>query len=160
MEWHWWLTAAIAMSVAVGALLVYRPLRATWRQARFEEARRNFHLQRERLEARFVQLGMAPARRNLPRWADCEFEDDVAYARSRTTGELSAFVGVTLDIEPSSDGLTLDGASLRSGTAVFRFHRGRWATDGRAILNLSPTEAIRFYHRDLEMVGQEVVEHL
>ena len=31
-------------------------------------------------------------------------------------------------------------------------------TDGRVILNLSPSEAIRFYQDDLEMVGQEMAD--
>jgi hypothetical protein len=46
----------------------------------------------------------------------------------------------------------------RAATAVFRFDRDHWETDGRAIFNLTPTEAINFYHRDLEMVGREVAQ--
>jgi len=163
MDWHWWLAAAIAILVAVGVALLLRPLRASWRQARFEGARRDFHRQRERLEAKFVQLGTAGDRAHAPRWIDGEFDDDVAYVRNRATGELSAFVAVMLEMDPSGEqGLALGegGNRFRAGTAVFRFDGGHWETDGRAIFNLSPAEAIRFFHRDLELVGQEVVENL
>ncbi len=163
MFWHWWLAAAIAILVALGVAIVLRPLRTSWRQARFEEARRDFHRQRERLEAKFVQLGMSAKRPTAPRWVDGEFEDDVTYARSRTSGELSAFVAVTLEMDISADRSLTAGEGtghFRGGTAVFRFDHGHWHTDGRAIFNLSPTEAIRFYQRDLELVGQEVVENL
>jgi len=163
MLWHWWLAIAVAAILVVGLAIVLRPLRAAWRQARFDQARREFHFQRERLEAKFVQLGLSSTQTNAPRWVDCTFDDDVAYARSRSTGELSAFVGVRLemDFSPERDLVAGEGiGQFRAGTAVFRFHRSHWQTDGHAIFNLSPTEAIRFYQRDLEMVGREVVEHL
>ncbi len=127
------------------------------RGVRFAEACREFHLQRERLEAKFVQLGTTSAKPDTPRWTDCDFEDDVAYARNRTTGELAAFVGVTIEMEDggrSSGGKDAVG-HLRAATAVFRFDRDHWETDGRAIFNLRPADAIRFYHRDLESLGEE-----
>ena len=49
--------------------------------------------------------------------------------------------------------------NLQLGTAVFRFDRDHWETEGRAILNLSPSEAIRFYRNDLEKVGEELAHH-
>jgi hypothetical protein len=48
--------------------------------------------------------------------------------------------------------------NLRAGTAVFRLDRDRWETEGRVILNLSPSEAIRTYQHDLEVVGREAAE--
>jgi hypothetical protein len=162
MPWHWWLALALAVAAAAGLTVLLRPLLASWRQARFDHARRDFHRQRERLEAKFLQIGQNTNRPGAPRWLDCGFEDDVAYARSRSTGELSALVGVTIQMEiVPENGLPGEGPSqFRAGTAVFCLRRGRWETEGKAILNLTPTEAIRFYHRDLEMVGQEVAQHL
>ena len=55
-----------------------------------------------------------------------------------------------------SNGLVRRLDNLRSGTAIFRFDSSHWETDGRAILNLSPAEAIRFYRNDLEMIDQEL----
>jgi hypothetical protein len=165
---------AVAVALLVVGLLLWKPLRLAWRKPRFEDARRRFHWQREHLEAKFLQLAQTNARRTTPRWTDCEFDDDVAYVRNRFTGELSAFVAVNIALEnpadypsqaqvsDSAEGASLSGASfdmvgnLRAATAVFRFDRNHWETDGRAIFNLSPSETIRFYQHDLEMIGQEV----
>lgn len=152
-----WILLGAALLASLG-LSAYFPLRASLARLRLTEARRNFHRQRERLEAKFVQLGMARNRPAAARWNDGEFEDDVTFARSRLTGELSAFVAVTLEMEDPDGLLAFAGESLgdyRAATAVFRFTGRRWETDGRAIFNLSPTEAVRFYHRELEFVGQE-----
>jgi hypothetical protein len=169
------IVAALAFAL-IGGLLLRTPLRRAWRKPRFEEARRRFHWQREHLEAKFLQLSQTGARRATPRWADCEFDDDVAYVRNRFTGELSAFVAVNIALENPADcprqaqaGESLEGnassgasfdlaGNLRAATAVFRFDRDHWETDGRAIFNLSPSETIRFYQHDLEMIGEEVAE--
>lgn len=157
-----WILLAAAIGLGVVAGLIWRPIRAAWRGARFAEACRDFHRQRERLEAKFVQLGSIHAKPDAPRWTDCQFDDDVAYARNRSTGELSAFVAVTIEmelLEGRSSGSSDAVGNLRAATAVFRFDRDHWETDGRAIFNLTPTEAIHFYQRDLEMIGQEVADH-
>ena len=156
---HFWIFLAAATVFTAGAGLVWL-IHAVWREGRFAQARRDFHIQRERLEVKFVQLGLLNTKAHTPRWTDCRFDDDVAYARSRSTGELSAFVAATIEME-GFDGDYFPGSgevvgNLRSATAVFRFDGNHWETDGRAIFNLSPTEAIHFYQRDLEMVGQEL----
>lgn len=158
-----WILLAV-IGIAAGIALVWRPLCVARREARFAEACRGFHHQRERLEAKFVQLGAIGAKSggpkpDTPKWTDCFFDDDVAYARNRSTGELSAFVAVTIEMderEPRSSGTPDLVGNLRSATAVFRFDGQHWDTDGRAIFNLTPTEAIHFYQRYLEMVGREV----
>lgn len=153
---YWWVVAA---AIAAGALCAWKwfPVRRPLPASRLAEVRRDFHRQRERLEAKFVQLGSYPANRDAPRWMDCDFEDDVAFARNRTTGELTALVGVNIEIEELDIPSARSGeeTSQRAATAVFRFLGSRWDTDGRAIFNFTPTEAIRFYQRDLEMIGHE-----
>ena len=154
-----WGLVAVGLCLVVAVALIWRPLMAARREARFALACRDFHRQRERLETKFVQLGIVGTRADGPRWSDCQFEDDVAYARSRSTGELSAYVAVTIEMEAhESHPAPSPGAvgNLRAATAVFRFDGDHWETEGRAIFNLTPTEAIHFYHRDLEMVGQEL----
>jgi hypothetical protein len=160
MEGNIWIAIVVGVLMIAAAALVWRPIRCAWREARFAEARRDFHRQRERLEAKFVQMGAVSARTDAPRWTDCQFDDDVAYARNRSTGELSALVAVTIEMENEGLGRGIESevGSLRGATAVFRFDRDHWETDGRAIFNLTPTEAINFYHRDLEMVGQELAQ--
>jgi len=154
----WWLLAGAGAVLAL-LVLIWRPVRAASREARFAQARRDFHTQRERLEVKFIHLAGANAQSRTLHWADCDFDDDVAYVRNRNTGELSAFVAVTVGTDDFDDPSARVGdlvGNLRAGTAVFRFDRDHWETDGRAILDLSPTDAIRFYQHDLEMVDQEL----
>ena len=122
--------------------------------------KRRFHAQRERLEAKFVQLAAnsadAETRRN---WAGCSFADDVAYVRSRATGELAAFVAVTVTPEEAeSAGYVVPdpNRTFQAGTAIFRFDRYDWETDGRAIRNLSPAEAVRQYRSEFQVASHEV----
>ena len=159
---HWWIILAVVM-IAVLAAMSWLPVRAGLGLARFRDARRDFHRHRERLEAKFVQLGTAPTREDCPRWTEVDFDDDVSYARNRANGQISAFVAVTIELEDPDDELlsVLDSSELadenrRAATAVFRFDNGHWDTDGRALFNLSPAQAIRFYHHELELLGQEV----
>ncbi len=158
----WW---AIAVSVIFlfAAVYFWRPIRIVSKEAQFSLARKYFHTQRERLEAKFVQLAARRAKADAPRWSDCTFADDVSYVRNRTSGELSAFVAVSIAMEDPNSAAYNSGdavGNLQLGTAVFRFDRNHWETDGRAILNLSPSEAIRFFRHDLEMVGEEFAHRL
>jgi hypothetical protein len=122
------------------------------------QAKRRFHVQREGLEAKFIKLAAAQLKPEVSRWSDCTFADDVSYVRNRTTGELSAFVAVTVaaeDLDAASAAASDAVGNLQVGTAVFRFDRDHWETEGRAILNLSPNEAVHYYRNDLEVVAEE-----
>jgi hypothetical protein len=160
----WWLpVVAVVLLATVGVLRRFGRrsrgghIAAPPRMARLAQAQRRFHVERERLEAKFVQLAVGHHGPESPRWADCTFDDDVAYVRSRATGELSAFVAITLATESLESLERYDEVgSLQAGTAVFRFDSDHWETDGRAILNLTPGEAIRYYRGDLEIVEEEL----
>jgi len=152
----WWIIGTSTLIIAW--ICLWRPMRAVSREVQFAKARKFFHTQRERLEAKFVNLASKRVKPDSPRCSDCNFADDVSYVRNRTTGELSAFVAISIAMEnPESTSHNNGDAvgNLQLGTAVFRFDRDHWETDGRAILNLSPSEAIRFYRKDLEKVGEE-----
>jgi hypothetical protein len=154
----WWWTAGIAI-VVFAWFRLWRPMRAVSKEVQFDKARKFFHLQRERLEAKFIHMASARAKPESPRCSDCTFADDVSYVRNRTTGELSALVAIALALEDADSVAANNGdavGNLQLGTAVFRFDRDHWETDGRAILNLSPSEAIRFYRNDMEKVGEEI----
>lgn len=155
----WWIVAAAVVVFLAAGMLVWWPMRASSRETRFADARRDFHFQRERLEIRFIQLAQAQAKDSAPQWMDCEFDDDVCYVRNRYTGELSAFVGARVFFSGIDD--TVEPGQIcgiREVTTVFRFDGQQWLTDGRAIFNLTPAEAVRFYERDLEMIGQELAQ--
>jgi hypothetical protein len=154
----WWIVGAIVVVTILAFFLVWSPLHAAVRQARLADAQRDFHIKREWLEAKFMTLASSRGKADTPRWADCEFDDDVAYVRNRSTGELAAFVAITVALEEDeATGITShNGRNLRSGTAVFRFDHSHWKTDGVALLNLSPSEAVRYYQEDLEIVAHEL----
>lgn len=152
-----------AVSCAVLGLIaavVFRPVRSALRASRYERARREFHHCRERLEAKFFQIAAASGKPRGLRWTSCDFDDDVSYARDRRSRELCAFVAVTIGFEAVEGGgmehVEAVG-NLRAATAEFRLRAGQWRTDGRAIFNLNPTEAIDYYRDNLEVVGQETV---
>jgi hypothetical protein len=160
MNEAWWIVATVVLSVLFVGALVWRPVRSALREGQLARARKDFHRQRERLEARFLTLASNSGKPRGLRWVECEFEDDVAYARDRRSGDLSAFVAVTISFE-AIEGGPMEGVeavgNLRAATAVFYFSHAAWQTDGRAIFNLNPTEAIAYY-RDFEMVAQELAQ--
>ncbi|MCS7237187.1 MAG: hypothetical protein NZ899_02815 [Thermoguttaceae bacterium] len=158
MAGFWWPILALLGGLGcAGGWMALRYLHHLWWMRRLRRACRQFHLQRERLEARFIKLAQGRAQPGAPRWADCRFEDGVTYARNRLTGEISAFVGVSIELEPPSQFAPIDREELlRSGTAVFRYDGRQWDTDGRLIYDLSPQEAIYFYKSDLKPLVREV----
>jgi hypothetical protein len=147
-------SAALVLAVgAVVGFLVIRRLRARRRESLMAEARKTFHLRREWLEARFVALASSSGRPRGLAWSDCDFADDICFARDRATGNLRALVGVTIRFEAIEGGGLEDVEAvrnLRAATAVFRFEDGDWATDGRAVFNLNPDETIRHFQHELE----------
>ncbi len=155
----WFVLLVGLTAIAAIVALVWRPMRTAVREAQFARARREFHRQRERLEAKVFDLASSSGKPRGLRWLDTDFEDAVAYARNRRNGDLAAFVGVTVSFEAVEGGLMEDVeavSDLRVGTAVFRYQRGAWQTDGRILFNLNPTDAIAYYHDHFEMVGQEL----
>ena len=157
----WWILAAVFLISAVIGFFIWSPVRAAVRNARFSGARREFHLRREWLEAKFIGLAAASSKTDTFRWTECEFDNDVAYVRNRTTGELAAFVAITVGLIEDSDSSDSDEPPRRTdryqaGTAVFHFLRHHWDTEGVALLNLTPSEAVRFYHDNLEIIAHEL----
>jgi hypothetical protein len=159
MQIWWYLGGGLLAGVLIGAILAFRPMRARMLSAQFEKAKKEFRQRRERLEAAFFERASSSGKPRGLRWTNCDFENDISYARNRRTGELCAFVAVTISFEAIEGGL-MEGVeavgNLRAATAVFRLADGHWQTDGRAIFNLSPTEAIAYYQENLELVGQEL----
>lgn len=155
------LISTIAVLLAV-AVYYWRTTTQPVRRLPLAQAKRRFHTERERLEAKFIRLASERLGPEAPQWADCNFADDVAYVRSRRTGELSAFVALTIatdDADPSTAGISDAVGNLQAGTAVFRLDGDHWVTDGRALLNLSPSEAVYRFRGDLEIVGEELAHH-
>lgn len=155
----WWMYIVLAAALAAGLAIAARWARVRVRESNFARARQDFHRRREHLEAKFFQVASASGKPRGLAWDNCDFDDDVAYARDRQSGDLAAFVGVSISFEAIEGGGMEDNpnvANLRAATAVFLHSGGAWRTDGRVIFNLNPTEAIQRFHASMEMVARDV----
>ena len=163
MPENWWMWTSAALFL-IALFYFWGPVWRAYRNARFARVQHEFHVHREWLEARFVQLAAGHGKPESPRWEDCEFADDVSYVRHRLTGELSAFVAVSITLEDAAEGpdfFTGEAiGKMQLGTAVFRFSRNHWETDGRTIFNLTPKEAVRHFQRDWKIVRHEYARHV
>ena len=150
--WIW--IIGVVVLAGLGVALWWAALRHP-RRTSVERARKLFHFQRERLEFRFCTLaGQAFRPRGLD-LVDCDFEDEVSFARDRHRGGLRAYVGVTIRFRAIEGGGMEDNANvdnLKAGSAEFRLTNSDWGTDGRVHFNVNPVEAIHRYHQELELV--------
>ena len=150
------LGAALGL-VAVLGVVFYLMLQRCSR-AVTEKAREEFRIRREWLEAEFVKQASRSGKPRGLAWADCDFENEVCFARDRVSGELRALVAVTIRFEAIVGGGMehVEAVSnLRSATAVFLYSHSHWHTDGRAVFNLSPHETIRHFAHELEPVFEQ-----
>lgn len=153
-----WILLGGCLLLIVGVPVVIRHLARAAEDARLEKAKRDFHGQREYLEARFLDLANASGKPRGLVWEGCDFDNDIAYVRNRQTGELSALVGVTIQFSAVEGGDMEDVeavGNLRAATGVFHWQNARWSTQGRALFNMNPVEAINYYGGDLEIVDEE-----
>jgi hypothetical protein len=148
MQWLWFLLPAALLVVS---FLIFRWGRGP--RLSVPEIQKRFLQQREHLEAAFFAAACASGKPRGLRWKDCEWEDEVAFARERQTGRLAALAAVTIAFE-AIEGGEMEGVAavgnLRNASAVFFFDAGRWHTTGRAIFNLNPGEAIEHFKGQYE----------
>lgn len=148
-------TVTAGLGMVAGAVWGWRRLASTLRETSVKQAREMFQLRREWLEAEFVKLASQSGKPRGLIWADCDFDDEVRFARDRATGALRALVAVTISFEARPGGgmehVEAVG-NLRAATAVFAYERNAWRTDGRAVFNLSPLQTIKHFEGELELV--------
>lgn len=140
-------------AIVVAGLAVYCARHS--RRVRLRLARQLLHRRREWLEAEFLSLASAINQSRNLAWTDCQFDDAVALARDRQSGQLRALVGITITLAASEEDVSDEREaewSQHAATAVFYFDGTQWTTDGRAVFNLSPTETIEHYSHELELV--------
>lgn len=144
----------LALALVVAAYLIRRWTRP--QPVAPAEARAAFEAQRDELQRLFFNAASSTGKPRGLRWLACEFQPGLELARERRTGDLLAFVPVTISFEaiPGSDmeGLPAVG-NLRSATAVFLLRRRRWTTVGRVLFNLDPEEAIRRSRGEYEIAS-------
>ena len=149
---------AVAAVAGVATALALRPIHAAWQAERLARAQRDFHRQREQLEAKFIERASSSGRPRGLRWSDVAFDDDVVYARDRKSGGLKALVAVEVRFEAIEGGGMEEVEAVpdvRAATAEFLHDGGRWRTDGRVYFNLAPTATVKYLSSDLEFVAEE-----
>lgn len=150
--------SVLAVSAVFGLLAVViaaRPIRRLAREIQFERARELFTLQRERLEAKFVQLASSTGRPKGLLWDTCDFQSPICFVREKRSGQLSAFVEVTIRFSAIEGGGMEHVAAVserRAATAVFHYHHGQWGTGGRVLFNMNPKEAIDHFQAQYEAI--------
>ena len=120
-----------------------------------EHARKLFQEERTRMEAMFFQAASASGKPRGVRWKECQWNELIAWARDKHTGQLLALVGVTIAFE-AIEGGDMEGveavSNLRNASAVFFFQNGQWQTGGRVIFNLNPVEAVQRFSSGYERI--------
>jgi len=146
--------------LATAVLVIQRLYRCGLEAAKLSRAQGTFRGRREWLEARFFTLSAQSGKPRGLRWVDCDFDDDVIFAREPASGEIHAFVGVSIRFEAIEGGDMEDVeavGNLRAATSVFCFDGSNWRTEGRSIFNLSPKQAV--VHFDLQPAPIEHSAH-
>ncbi len=139
----WWLIGLIPVLIALGSLAI--PLSRRWERRQIRHAVRSFRLRREMLEARFLDLARALGKPRGLRWLDCDWFDSTTFARDKSSGLITAFVGINIRFEAVEGGDMEDVAAVgtvRDAVAMFHYQGGQWGTGGRALFNLNPEDAV------------------
>ena len=151
-------TLAIAVAAGLAVVIALRPIRAARQAERLARAQRDFHRQREQLEAKFIECASISGKPRGLRWTDVLFDDDVVYARDRRTRGLKALVAIEVSFEAIEGGGMEEVeavSNVRAATAEFLYDAGRWKTDGRVYFNLAPSATVKYLSSDLELVAEE-----
>jgi len=143
---------AIGIAIALVAQVLWRRWRAAQRRAECDLASIQFEEQKAALPAKFLLAATATGRPRGLRWRTCDLHDDSLFARDRVTGELYALVGTTVSFEAIAGGDMEEVeavGNLRWATAIFVYRQGEWSTDGQAVFNLEPAQALEHYRESL-----------
>lgn len=152
------LSAAVAVLAAFTVGLALKPIRAKRQAEWLARARRDFHRQREQLEAKFIDQAAASGKPRGLRWLEVDFDDDVLYARDRRTRLLRALVAIEVRFEAIEGGGMEEVeavSNVRAATGEFLHESGRWRTEGRVYFNLAPEATVKYLAADLELVAAE-----
>jgi hypothetical protein len=151
-------TLVVAVVAGLATALALQPIRMARQAERLARAQRDFHRQREQLEAKFIERASQSGKPRGLRWTDVAFDDDVVYARDRKSGGLKALVAIEVSFEAIEGGGMehVEAVSnVRAATAEFLYDGARWKTDGRVYFNLAPTATVKYLASDLELVAEE-----
>jgi len=145
----------VGVAVALVAGWLWRRWRAAQLQAQRQLARLQFADERAELEAMFLKAAAATGKPRGLNWEKCQLGDEHVFAVDRVTGELFVMVGATISFTaiPGGDMEDVEAVSnLRYATAVFVYRRGSWHSNGQAVFNLEPAQAVQHYEESLSLL--------
>jgi hypothetical protein len=148
----------LAAMAGVAIALAIRPVRAARRAEQLARIQRDFHRQREQLEAKFIDRAAASGKPRGLMWSNVVFDDDVIYVRDRRNRRLKALVAIEVSFEAVAGGGMEDVeavSNVRAASAEFLYDGGRWCTEGRVYFNLAPSAAVKYLSAEMELVAEE-----
>lgn len=148
--------AAVLAVLGLAGALAWRPWQRRRRTREERRALQAFRIQREQLEARFLDMARAAGKPRGVRWIECDWHDAVEFARDCRTGLLTAFVAVNVRFEAIEGGDMAEVEAvglIRDAAAVFHHQHGRWGTGGRVLFNMNPEDAVSRLAGQYERVG-------
>src|SRR5262245_60184349 len=120
MLWIW----VLAVAFLIGSIITWWIFHNVGGQIQHERARELFRLQRERLEAKFLNAAAATGKPRGLTWVDCAFESQLELVRDVKSRQLMGLVPVTVSFAAVAGG-PMEGVeavgNLRYATAVFTF---------------------------------------
>jgi len=145
----------VGIAIVLAAGYCWRRWRSAQRNAQWRLGIMEFTEQKPRLAETFRAAADATGKPRGLRWKDCELHNGVLFARDTRRDELVALVGVTISFEAIEGGGMEDVeavGNLRCATAIFVFRGREWTTDGRAVFNLEPEQALDRFGDSLEPI--------
>ena len=157
---HTYLFWLLAIGIALFAWLAWTAVRPTLFARRVRRVVQEFAQTRKELEAKFFRAASASGKPRGLSWKQVAFQDGIVLGRDQANGEMVGLVAVTIGFAAIEGGGMEDVeavGNLRAATAVFQYHDRAWRTDGRAVFNLSPVQAIAYYKQQVEPVAPELL---
>lgn len=147
-----WIALAAGLMLAIVAVRLWITSRKTRHREQLRSAVAAFEGRLPALADEFHAAASATGKPRGLRWKSCDFGDSAQFAIDRVSDELYALAPVTISFEAVEGGGMEEVeavGNLRTASAVFVHRDGDWTTDGRAVFNLEPAEAIKHYDQSL-----------
>jgi len=123
----------------VGWLFIRRPFRQYSEEILVDQAREQFRMQREWLEAHFLGALAKVDPLERIRWEDACWHDEVLWARDRQSRVLLAMIGVHFEGQAFDE---FGDPQPRHATAIFEYRKNRWFAEGKRLDEIRPDEAV------------------
>ena len=135
------------VAIFVGHTYTLRSISAA-RQHRMnlQFAKKEFRLQRELIEARFVAYAKRTLDSDIWLWDEADFSNEVLFARNRKDGQLYAYLPIVIEMNRPIRHMHLpkNPLYLRQITAIVQFNHElcQWYFTGTTFFNQTPNDLI------------------